>query len=310
MKIGKYNIDISNREKVFFPDSGLTKGDLIDYYHDIADTIIPQMKNYGVSMHRFPDGIKGDGFYNRNALDYFPDWIKTVKFPKREGGSFVAPVIDSVATLVYLANQAMLTPHLYLSRIDNLELPDKMIYDLDPPEGTEDYEAVRKAAFDIKGVIEELDMQAWVQTTGSKGYHIVVPLKRKADFDEVREFVTDIARVLVRRNEEKYTLENRKNKRKGRIFLDTMRNSYGATAVSPYGVRAKPQAPVATPVEWSELKRGVTPRDWTIENIPKRLGQKDDPWSDMMRHGYSIESRRDDLDGLLEKEVLSEEEKD
>jgi bifunctional non-homologous end joining protein LigD len=150
MKIGGHDIDISSREKVFFPDAGLTKGDVIDYYDAIADTIIPHIRRYGVSMQRFPDGLQGGSFYNKNTPDYFPDWIRTVTVPKREGGSYDAPIVDSRAALIYLADQAVLTPHLYLARTDDLEHPDRMIYDLDPPEGTEDFSAVRQAALDVR----------------------------------------------------------------------------------------------------------------------------------------------------------------
>lgn len=310
MKIGGHEIDITNRDKVFFPDAGLTKGDVIDYYADVADVMVPHMKRYGVSMQRFPDGLQGAGFYNKDAPDYFPDWIKTVNFPKREGGSFNAPIVDSKAALVYLADQAVLTPHLYLSRADDLEHPDRMIYDLDPPEGTEDFSSVREAAADIRDVMDELALMAWVQTTGSKGYHVIIPLDRSAGFDEVRRFAHDVALVLVRRHEDKYTLEQRKNKRTGRIFLDVLRNSYGATSVAPYSIRARPGAPVATPIDWSELEDGADPQDWTIESIPDRLAQKDDPWAGMMRHARAISSRRENLDELLDAEEPAEEETD
>lgn len=302
MKIGGHNIDISNRDKVFFPDAGLTKGDIIDYYEQTADIIVPHMRRYGVSMQRFPEGLKGESFYNKDTPDYFPDWIRTVKFPKREGGSFHAPIVDSKAALVYLADQAVLTHHLYLSRVDDLEHPDKMIYDLDPPENTDNFGTVRESAEDIREVLKELDMEAWIQTTGSKGFHIVVPLDQSADFEEVRNFARDVALVMVRRSPDKYTLEEGKNKRKGRIFLDMLRNAYGATAVAPYSVRARPGATVATPVNWNEIKEGVSPRGWTIENIPARMGQKDDPWLDMMRHAHKLSSRRDKLNNLLARE--------
>jgi bifunctional non-homologous end joining protein LigD len=308
MKIGGHEIDISNRDKVFFPDAGLTKGDVIDYYADVAEVMVPHMKRYGVSMQRFPDGLQGGSFYNKDAPDYFPDWIKTVNFPKEEGGSFNAPIVDSKAALVYMADQAVLTPHLYLARTDDLRHPDKMIYDLDPPEGTEDFDLVREAALDIRSVMDALDLMAWVQTTGSKGYHVVIPLDRSADFDEVRQFAHDVALVLVRRHEEKYTLEQRKKKRRERIFLDVLRNSYGATTVAPYGVRARPGAPVATPLDWDELKTGADPQEWTIENISDRLAQKDDPWSGMMRHARSLSSRREDLDEMLDAEEPAVEE--
>lgn len=314
MKIGGREIDISSREKVFFPDAGLTKGDVIDYYEAVADVMVPHMKRYGVSMQRFPDGLQGQGFYNKNTPDYFPRWIKRVTVPRREGGSYDAPIVDSKAALVYMADQAVLTPHLYLSRADDLEHPDRMIYDLDPPEGTEDFGAVRQAAFDLRAVLGELDLSAWLMTTGSKGYHVVIPLDRRASarapFDEVRRFARDVALVLVRRNEDAYTLEQRKNKRTGRIFLDVLRNSYGATAVAPYAIRARPGAPVATPIDWRELEDGADPRDWSLTSIPDRLAQKGDPWAGLMRHGRSINSRREDLDELLDAEDEAEEEKD
>jgi bifunctional non-homologous end joining protein LigD len=310
MKVQGHDIQLSNRDKLFFPDAGLTKGDLVDYYAQVADTMVPHMKRYPVSMQRFPDGLQGESFYNKDAPDYFPDWIPTAKFPKREGGSFDAPIVDSKAALIYLADQAVLTFHLYLARADDLEHPDKMIFDLDPPEGTEDVRAVRQAALDVRAVLAELDLQAWVQTTGSKGFHVLVPLDRTAGFDEVRRFARDVARVLVRRHQDKYTLEERKKKRGGRIFLDMLRNAYGATSVAPYSVRARPGAPVATPLDWHEVEAGASPREWTIQNIPNRLGQKQDPWSDLMRHAGSIASHRTKLDALLDQEEPAGEEQD
>jgi len=310
MQIDGREIKISNRDKVFFPDAGLTKGDLIDYYIQVADTMLPHMKRYGVSMQRFPDGLEGESFYNKDTPDYFPDWINTVNFPKREGGSFDAPIVDSKAALVYLANQAVLTPHLYLARTDDLEHPDKMIYDLDPPEGIEHFDAVRQAALDIRNVMAELDLKAWVQTTGSKGFHVVIPLDRSAGFEEVRGFARDVALLLVRRRPETYTLEQRKKERGGRIFLDMLRNAYGATSVAPYAVRARPTAPIATPLDWYEVEEGASPRDWTLQSIPNRLAQKKDPWADLMRHARSITGRREDLDNLLDQEEPAGEEED
>lgn len=308
MRIRGHEIELSNRSKVFFPGAGLTKGDVIDYYRKVADVMVPHMKRYGVNMQRFPDGLEGESFYNKNAPDYFPDWIRTVKFPRREGGSFNAPIVDGKAALVYLADQAVLTYHLYLSRVDDLERPDKMVYDLDPPEDTEDFSAVRKAALDIRGVMRELDLEAWVQTTGSKGFHVVVPLDRSEGFKEVREFAVEVARLLVRRSPDHYTLEQRKNKRKGRVFLDMLRNAYGATAVAPYSIRARPGGPVATPLDWKEVEEGASPRDWTIKSIPGRLAQKEDPWSSLMRHARKLSKRRDALENLLDREEQAEEE--
>ena len=309
MKINGHEIEVQHLDKIFFPNVGLTKGDLMDYYEAVADIMVPHMKRYPVSMQRFPDGLKGSGFFNKDTPDYFPDWIKTVKFPRREGGNFSAPIVDSKAALIFLADQAVITPHLYLSRVDDLEHPDKMIYDLDPPENTHDYDKVRTAALDIREVMEELNLTAFVQTTGSQGFHVVIPLDRSEDFDLVRDFAQKVARILIRRKEDTYTLEDRIKKRKGRIFLDTLRNSYGATAVSPYAVRARPEASVATPIYWDEVEGGVNPRDWTIQNLPDRLADKEDPWKDMMRHAQKLDSHRDELQRLLLKELPAAEEK-
>ncbi len=307
MRVGRRTIDLSNRDKVFFPDSGLTKGDLVDYYREVADVMVPHMERFGVSMQRFPDGIGSDGFYQKDAGDHFPDWLRTVRIPKREGGSYSAPVVDSAAALVYLADQAVLTPHLYLSGIDDLESPRRMVYDLDPPEGTESHDAVRRGALELWELLEGLEMRVFVQTTGSKGYHVVVPLDAGTGFDDVRDFARGVARVLVARDGERYTLEARKEERGGRIFLDTMRNSYGATSVSPYAVRALPGAPVATPLTRDELEGGAAPRDWTMETVPGRLSGGEDPWKGMGRHAVSVAARRERLRRLLEGEGVARE---
>lgn len=301
MQINGHQVELSNRDKVFFPDEGLTKGDMIDYYLAVAEVMLPHLADHGVSMQRLPDGLDGQRFYQKDAPNHYPDWIATVKVPKREGGSFRAPIIESKAALAYLANQAVVTPHLYLARADDLEHPDKMIYDLDPPGGGDDFGPVRQAALDVRDIMDELGMRAWAATTGSKGFHVVVSLDRSADFDEARRFAHDAARVLVARHSDRYTLEQRKDKRKGLIFLDVLRNAYGATAVAPYAVRARPGAPVATPIDWSELADGAGARDWTIRNVAKRLEAKDDPWADIRRHPYKLGSHRDDLDKLVDE---------
>ena len=308
MKINGKEIKISNEDKIFFPDSGITKGDLITYYQKVADIIIHHIKDYAINMQRFPDGLKGESFYNKDTPDYFPKWIKRIKFPKKEGGSFQAPVIDNKAGLIYIANQAVITPHLYLAPYDQLGYPDKMIYDLDPPEGTENFDAVRQGALDVHDTLEELGLVSWIQTTGSKGFHIIISLDGSAKFEKVRKFAQKIALLLVRRYPDKYTLQELKKKRKGRVFIDTLRNSYGASAVSPYAVRARKNAPVATPLNWSEVKNGASPRDWTLKNIPERMEKQDDPWSKIKRYTYKLSSHKKKLHDLLEKEDPAEEE--
>ncbi len=308
MTIDGHRLSISHRDKVLFPATGLTKGALIDYYDKVAETLVPHLAGHPVSLQRFPDGLAGEGFYQKDAPAYFPDWISRVRFPKREGGRFLAPCIDSRAALVYLANQAMITPHRYLSPADDLEHPDRMIFDLDPPEGREEHAGVRRAALDLRDLLEELSMAAWVQTTGSRGFHVVVPLDGGEDFDAVRGFAREVARVLVRRRPDRYTLAQRKDQRHGRLFLDVLRNAYGATAVAPYAVRAREGAPVATPLSWSEVEAGAAPQDWTLGNLPRRLGQKADPWRDQRQRRYRLEAHRRALADLLDREPPADEE--
>jgi len=174
-----------------------------------------------------------------------------------------------------------------------------VIFDLDPPHENKDYSVVRKAALDIRVVMRELDLMCWVQTTGSHGFHVVIPLDRTMTFDEVRNFAQDVSRLLIQRNEGVYTLEDHISERSGRTFLDTLRNSYGATAVAPYAVRTRPEASVATPVDWLEVEAGVSPRDWTIQNLPQRLATREDPWKDMSEYPQHLQSRWEKLRNLL-----------
>ena len=301
IRMGRITIDSDNRDKLFYPDAGITKGDVVDYYRYIAPTMLPYVAGRAVSMRRYPDGIDADGFYQKEAPDYFPDWITTETLKNREGGSTTYVVADREATLVFLAEQGTITPHTWLSRVDRPDHPDRMIFDLDPPDGG--FKLVRTAARVIRDTLEEVDAPSFAMVTGSRGIHVVVPLNRSSGFDEVREFAVKVAKLAAVRNPESLTVEHRKNKRKGRLFLDVMRNAYGQTAVPPYSLRARPGAPVATPIAWDELGSGrMEPDRYTLKTVFRRLGQKDDPWEGMTRHAISINSRIEKLAKLIEKE--------
>ena len=301
VEVGGRTVELSNVDKVLFPPSGsspgITKGRLVEYYRRIADTMVPHLAGRPVSMHRFPDGIDGKRFYQKQVPDYFPGWIRVERVEK-EGGTVDHAVCDDAATLVYLANQACITPHVWLSRVGRLDHPDRMVFDLDPSNG--DAARVRRAARAMRDTLEELGLVPFLTTTGSRGFHVVVPLSREDDFDSVRGFARDLARLLAGRDPERLTVEQRKENRGDRVFLDYLRNGYAQTAVPPYAVRARPGAPVATPIGWDELS-GMEPRRYTIENLFQRLGQKQDPWASIDRHGRPIGEARDALDELLEE---------
>jgi bifunctional non-homologous end joining protein LigD len=295
LKFGPYSVEISNEHKVFFPNDEISKGQLVNYYQKIASTMLPHIKEHPITMHRFPDGIDSDGFYQHKAGDYFPAWVQQVSLEKKENGSVNRVVCENAATLVYLAGQGCITPHMWLSRQDKPEYPDRLVFDLDPPKN--DFKAVRFAAHALHDYLNnQLSLPVFVMTTGSRGLHVVVPLDRSADFNQVRSFAREVANGLAQYFPNELTTEIRKNKRNNRLFLDTARNTYGQTAVAPYGVRPKPGAPVATPLDWKELDYlELHAQRFTVKNIFRRLGQKKDPWKNMSRRAVSLKRAQHSL---------------
>ncbi len=292
LDIEHHEIELTHLDKMYFPESGIAKRDVLDYYQRIAVYMLPHIRDRALTMHRYPNGIEGEDFYQQEIPDHFPDWITRVTLEK-QGGTVTHAVCNNAATLVYLANHGFVVPHIWLSRIDRLEYPDRMVIDLDPPDGSENTAALRATALLLRDVLQDLGLRTWVATTGSSGYHIDVPIRRELKFDDVRDF----ARILVTRVAEEHpndlTTEQRKNKRGQRIFLDTLRNSYAHTVIAPYSIRAKPGAPVATPLSWDELEsEAVKPQRYTIKNMFRRLGQTGDPWADMDRHAGSASEAR------------------
>jgi bifunctional non-homologous end joining protein LigD len=287
IQIDGHTIDLSHTEKVIFPESGITKGDLIEYYRKIGDIMIPHMKDRPVTMHRFPDGIQEEGFYQKEMPEYYPSWMDHVTIKKKENGENVQVVCNHPATLVYLANQGVITPHVWLSRIDSLHQPDKLVFDLDPPD--DDFESVRFAAHALQQMFQALEVTCFVMTTGSQGLHVVIPLDGSASFHEVRSFAQALGTRVAAIHPDRLTMAQRKKKRGNRIFLDMLRNSYAQTSVAPYAVRALEGAPVATPLHWKELQnQDIHSQTHTISSIFRRLGQKEDPWKDMGKDVHAI----------------------
>ena len=299
--VGSRTIEVGGLEDVIFPDEGITQGDLIDVYRRLADVILPHLAERPLTMQRFPDGIEEGGFYQRVASDYFPDWIpRVIVDVKEDDGQKPQVICNSEATLVYLVDQGLVTPHVWLSRADKLDHPDKLIFDLDPPDSQ--FKPVRRAAELLHDLLNDLALVPFVMTTGSRGAHVVVPLDRSAPFDAVRSFSKDVAKLLARREPDRLTVEMRKEERGDRLFLDYLRNSYGQNSVAPYGVRAKPGAPVATPLDWDELADpDLHAQSYTVGNIFRRLGQKKDPWRDIMSHARSLSTARERLGEMMEE---------
>jgi len=297
-RYGGRSVETSDEDKVLFPEIGLTKGGLIDYYERIADAILPHLRDRPLALQRFPDGIAEEGFYQKQVGGHFPDWIRTVRVPLvSTDGHQDLVVCDEKATLGYLANQACITLHPWLSGVDALDQPDVLIVDLDPP--GDDFEAARSAALQVRALFDELDVACYAKLTGSTGVHVVAPLDAGADFDTVRGFASDAMALLAARHPDALTTEQRKSKRRGRVYLDIGRNAYGQTAVAPWSVRPLPEAPVAAPIAWKDLEApGLGARDYTVENVFRRIARRADPWADWRRRARSLEPARERLDEL------------
>ncbi|MET7933354.1 non-homologous end-joining DNA ligase [Streptomyces sp. NPDC005322] len=300
VRAGRRTLEIKRPEKVLFRDDGITKFDLVAYYHAVSRRMVPHLRDRPLMMERHPDGIGGKPLMQKNVPDYFPDWVRRAVVPK-EGGEVTHVVCDDTATLLYLADQACITPHRWLSRVDRPDHPDRLVFDLDPPDepaaGGSGFEEVRWAARRMCGLLGELWLPGLLMTTGSRGLHVVVPLDRRADFDTVRAFARDAAGVLATRHPDRLTTAARKAERRGRLYLDTQRNAYAQTAVAPYAVRARPGAPVATPVDAAELDDPELAADrWTLRTVEERLS--DDPWARTNPRGRSLRTPRKRLERL------------
>jgi bifunctional non-homologous end joining protein LigD len=277
MKKKREAIILGHPEKVMFPDIKATKRDLWDYYERISGYMLPYLKDRPLTMHRFPDGIQSDGFYMKNIPDYFPKWIKTVVIAKKEGGTNTQMICQTKKALLFLSDQACITPHIWLSTRDDLKRPDRMIFDLDPSDN--DMDKIKRIAVMLKEAIDRYGLKSFVMTTGSKGVHVVVPIKTNHSFKTVKEVADRLAETVVQTIPDIATREQRKDKREDKVFVDTLRNAYGQTSVAPYAIRAIKRAPVATPLTWSEFaKKPFDPQRYRAANIFRRLGQIDDPW--------------------------------
>jgi bifunctional non-homologous end joining protein LigD len=280
--IDKHTIELSNQDKILFPKSKITKGELIKYYTTIAPIMLPHIHNHPIAMQRFPDGIDQEGFYQKDISDYFPSWIKHTTIKSTLDEHPVTYVIcDNAATLAYLANQAVITVHVWLSQVGRLHHPDRLIFDLDPS-NTLDWQALIDGALQLKNLLAVHDLTACVMTTGSRGLHVVVPLEQKNTFIQVHAFALSIAQLMVKNNPEQFTLELNKQKRGTKIFIDILRNQWAQLAVAPYAVRALESAPVATPLSWQELELIQSAQHYTIKTVVNRP----DPWLDFEKHAH------------------------
>jgi bifunctional non-homologous end joining protein LigD len=302
LTVGGIRVDLSHTDKVLFPDDKITKGDLIEYYAQVTNWMLPYLRERPAAMARYPEGITGQRIFQKNVPDYFPGWITRAEV-KKQGGVLHHVICDKPATVVYLANQACIELHVFLSRLERLDRPDQVVFDLDPPDA-DHFGDVRLAALRLRELLaDELGLTSFVKTTGGKGLHVHVPLRTDSDFDAARGFARQVGGLLVTRMPDVVTIEQRKDKRGGRLYVDVMRNAYAQTVVAPYVVRARPGAAVAVPLAWEELADStLEPGRFTLRTVPGRLAGLDhatDPWADLTGHRYSLAKAQDRLDELV-----------
>jgi bifunctional non-homologous end joining protein LigD len=277
---------ITHPEKVLFPDDGITKGDLAAYYEAIAPVILPHLRGRPVTMERYPAGIGEKGFWQKDVSRGFPDWLQRVEVPKKDGVVH-HPIVTDLRSLLWITNQNTITQHVWASRVPDLIYPDICVFDLDPSQ--DDAAAVRGAALGLRDLLEELSLPSWIKTSGSKGFHIVVPIDGKTDIETVASFASAVGTAFVSRAPDRLTQEFSKADRSGRIYVDTGRNGYSATFAAAYTVRAKRGAPVSAPCTWEEVERGeVAPATFTVRNVVDRVARLGDVWADMEHHGRSL----------------------
>lgn len=284
---------ITHPDKILFPDDGITKGELAGYYETMAPVILPHIRGRPVTMERFPAGIGQKGFMHKDVSKGFPPWLERVAVPKK-GGTVHHPIVSDVRSLLWIANQNCITPHVWTSRAPDFYRPDICVFDLDP--AGDDQERLRAAALALRDLLDELGLPSWVKTSGSKGFHIVVPLDGSADFGAVSRFAHRAGALLVSRDPENLTQEFSKADRRGRIYVDTGRNGYSATFAAAYAVRPRPGAPVSAPCTWDEVERGaVAPRSFGLRTMPARIAEVGDLWADLRKHRRSLRRPLDKL---------------
>ena len=284
MKGGKYTVEITHPNKILFPKGKISKEELALYYLKVAKLMLPLIQGRPISMHRFPNGINKIGFFQKRSPETIPKWMQTVQVKREAKGSIPMILCQEKGTLLWLANQNCITPHIWLSKIDKPNFPDRMIFDLDPPTKKEFPLAVEGALI-LKEILEKAKLKAFVMTTGSKGLHVVVPIQRKFSFEQVRAAARRIAEQVVFKDPKKFTLKIQKSQRRGRVYIDVLRNGFAQTTVAPYAIRALPNAPVAVPLFWKELgDKNLRSDLYTLRTIGSRL--RKNPWKGLYTNDF------------------------
>jgi bifunctional non-homologous end joining protein LigD len=300
VKVGSRVVSLTNLDKVYWPDEGYTKGDLVKYYFEVAKYILPYLKDRPLIMKRYPNGITGS-FFHQHDVNEAPDYVRTVTLHVEEGHEVDYIVGDDTATLLYMANLGAIERHPWHSRVRNIDRPDWFVFDLDP-QGVE-WSEICDVALSCKEILDGLGLDSYAKTSGSRGIHVYVPIKPAYSYKQIADFAERVAMLIEHENKTVATLERSlKKRKKARIYLDHMQNARGKSVVAPYSVRPKAGATVSAPLEWDEVKRKrVTIADFTIKTMMERLKRQGDLFKPVLSNRQSLEKAIRKLDGLTGK---------
>jgi bifunctional non-homologous end joining protein LigD len=290
VRAGRRRVRITHPGKLLFPEDGITKEDLANYYAAVAPAMVPHVRDRPLNLWRWNNGIEGDVVVQQAIPKGAPDWVRRVTVPRRRGGDVEHAVGGEAATLVWLANQNCITPHAWTARCDRPDQPDRIIFDFDPADdGSDHFAAIRAGALALGDILRERGLAPYAMTSGSRGLHVLAPLRRGPRSDAVRTVAGELAEEVAAQLPDQLTTSWRKAGRGGRVLVDAARNTYAQTAVAPYAVRAKPGAPVATPLAWEELDDpDLGPRRFTVADVPARLEARGDPWEGIGRAAAAL----------------------
>jgi bifunctional non-homologous end joining protein LigD len=278
-------VEFSNLDKILYPKAKVTKAQFVEYYIKMAPKMLPFLANRPLVLTRYPNGIDAEGFYAKDAPQGMPDWVKTVRLYSPTAKRTVRYILcNDLDTLIWLANLAAVEIHMPLSRVDAREKPDFAFFDIDPePPAT--FSDAAEVALMLKEKLDALSLKAYIKTSGKKGIHVLIPIKREYTFRETRSFVHVIG-IHLAKESDRVVSEFKDTKKPDKIFVDYTQNSHGRTMVSPYSLRVAPDATVSTPIDWSDLKKGIKPSEFTIHTVP---GLKEDPWKDIFSNPQKLE---------------------
>lgn len=287
LEITGQEVKLSNLDKVLWPEAGYTKGDLIDYYAAVSPYMIPHLRQRALVFTRSPSGITAKSFYQKNAPENLPEWMDTFAWEGKEGSLKHYVLANTTADLVWLANQACIEIHPWMSRIDRVDYPDFMVFDLDPTEANPFPQVIQVANL-LKQLMDQLHLRVYAKTSGALGLHVYLPLVPRYSYAQVRTFGQTIGEMICKLLPDLVTIERSVQRRGPRIYFDYLQNGLGKTVCAPYCVRPRPAATVSAPIQWQEINT-VNPLNFTIKTLPPRLNQVGDLFADVLTDQQELE---------------------